>query len=239
MTHEKIKAALEEIIRREDERTHSKMLEDISVLIIAREALALLDTLPQPTPQNAEADNIRPSVQAAVDKISQSNSGSDYKSEIIGDLTILRRTDTQNAEALEAFDKIVQNGNHDANGVTFGRPHTQFLRHDHIRTIRAALEGVPVDLGARYHVEFDGFTGTVIGSYKRLDGEEGVVMQQDGCKVVHVYRRKWLTAAPKNWLEAQLEEARKDYENWPDWKKKCSRTGEFIRNRNSSKDGGE
>ena len=140
----------------------------------------------QPTPQNAEADNIRPSVQAAVDKINQSKSGSDYKSEIIGDLTILRRTDPQNAEALEAFDKIVQNGNHDANGVTFGRPHTQFLRHDHIRTIRAALK-----------------------------------------------------AAPKNWLEAQLEEARKDYENWPDWKKKCSRTGEFIRNRNSSKDGGE
>lgn len=45
--------------------------------------------------------------------------------------------------------------------------------------------------------------------------------------------------AQKNWLEAQLEEARKNYENWPDWKKKCSRTGEFIRNRNSSKDRGE
>lgn len=32
-----------------------------------------------------------------------------------------------------------------------------------------------------------------------------------------------------NWLETQLEEARKDYEKWPDWKKECSRTGEFIR----------
>lgn len=52
---------------------------------------------------------------------------------------------------------------------------------------------VPHDLGKRYRVEFDGFTGTVIGSYRRLDGEEGVVMQQDGCNVVHVYRRKWLT----------------------------------------------
>lgn len=51
------------------------------------------------------------------------------------------------------------------------------------------------DLGARYRVEFDGFVGTVIGFYKRLDGEEGVVMQQDGCKVVHVYRRKWLVPA--------------------------------------------
>ena len=48
------------------------------------------------------------------------------------------------------------------------------------------------DVGARYRIEFDGFVGTVIGSYKRLDGEEGVVMQQDGSKVVHVYRRKWL-----------------------------------------------
>lgn len=51
-------------------------------------------------------------------------------------------------------------------------------------------------LGMRYRIEFDGFVGTVIGSYRRLDGEEGVVMQQDGSKIVHVYRRKWLIAAP-------------------------------------------
>ncbi len=133
MTHEKIKAALEEIIRREDERTHSKMLEDISVLIIAREALALLDTLPQPTPQNAEADNIRPSVQAAVDKISQSNSGSDYKSEIIGDLTILRRTDTQNAEALEALEKMQSIIERNTDGG-------DYINYE---TIRAALGAAP------------------------------------------------------------------------------------------------
>lgn len=53
----------------------------------------------------------------------------------------------------------------------------------------------PADLGAKYGIEFDGFKGTVIGAYKRLDGEEGVVMQQDGTKVVHVYRRKWLQPA--------------------------------------------
>ena len=186
--HDKIKGNLDAIISLQVGVLKKDRATDLICIYTdaALQALALLETHPQPTPQNAEADNIRPSVQAAVDKISQSNSGSDYKSEIIGDLTILRRTDPQNAEALEAFDKIVQNGNHDANGVTFGRPHTQFLRHDHIRTIRAALK-----------------------------------------------------AAPKNWLEAQLEEARKDYENWPDWKKKCSRTGEFIRNRDASKDGGE
>lgn len=58
---------------------------------------------------------------------------------------------------------------------------------------------IPLHLGTpgepakeRYRIEFDGFVGTVIGSYRRLDGEEGVVMQQDGTKVVHVYRRKWL-----------------------------------------------
>ena len=50
--------------------------------------------------------------------------------------------------------------------------------------------------GERYRIEHDGFQGTVIGHYKRLDGYEGVVMQQDGTKVVHVYGKKWLIAAP-------------------------------------------
>ena len=48
-------------------------------------------------------------------------------------------------------------------------------------------------------------------------------------------RGRTMPVSSDNWLEAQLEEARKDYEKWPDWKKKCSRTGEFIRNRNSSR----
>jgi hypothetical protein len=58
-----------------------------------------------------------------------------------------------------------------------------------------AIPRMPHDLGQRYRIEFDGFVGTVIGSYRRLDGEDGVVMQQDGTKVVHVYRRKWLQPA--------------------------------------------
>ena len=38
----------------------------------------------------------------------------------------------------------------------------------------------------------DGFQGVQIGNYTTLEGEEGVVLQQLGTKVVHVYRRKWL-----------------------------------------------
>lgn len=47
-------------------------------------------------------------------------------------------------------------------------------------------------MGQKFHIEHDGFVGTVIGEYKRLDGYEGVVMQQDGTKIVHVYGKKWL-----------------------------------------------
>lgn len=49
-------------------------------------------------------------------------------------------------------------------------------------------------LGARYRIEHDGFEGTVIGHYERLDGKRGVVLQQDGTKVVHVYGEKWLVS---------------------------------------------
>lgn len=49
--------------------------------------------------------------------------------------------------------------------------------------------------GTRYSIEHDGFTGTVIGHYERLDGKRGVVLQQDGTNVVHVYGEKWLKPA--------------------------------------------
>ena len=151
----------------------------------------------QPTPQNAEADNIRPSVQAAVDKINQSKSGSDYKSEIIGDLTILHRDDPHsNAEVLEA----------------------QPLENE-------GDFATPLDcLDALLNIA--------------LYGNHAKDLKECAYREIATIRAA-LKAAPKNWLEAQLEEARKDYENWPDWKKKCSRTGEFIRNRDASKDGGE
>lgn len=49
-------------------------------------------------------------------------------------------------------------------------------------------------LGARFTIDHDGFVGTVIGYYRRDDGKRGVVLQQDGTKVVHVYGEKWLKA---------------------------------------------
>lgn len=40
-----------------------------------------------------------------------------------------------------------------------------------------------------YFVEYDGFVGVIIGEYITLEGKEGVVLQQVGTKVVHVYRK--------------------------------------------------
>lgn len=51
------------------------------------------------------------------------------------------------------------------------------------------------DLGTTYTIEHDGFSGTVIGSYTTREGKEGVVLQQVGTRVVHVYGRKWLKPA--------------------------------------------
>lgn len=44
----------------------------------------------------------------------------------------------------------------------------------------------------RYRIEHDGFVGTKIGEYRRRDGKRGVVLQQDGTNIVHVYGEKWL-----------------------------------------------
>lgn len=42
----------------------------------------------------------------------------------------------------------------------------------------------------------DDFVGTVIGYYTRLDGRKGVVVQQDGTRVVHVYGETRVEATP-------------------------------------------
>ena len=47
-------------------------------------------------------------------------------------------------------------------------------------------------IGEIYVIEHDGFTGSVIGFYRTREGKQGVVLQQLGCKVVHVYSTKWL-----------------------------------------------
>jgi len=46
-------------------------------------------------------------------------------------------------------------------------------------------------LGTELTVEHDGFSGTVIGYYTTREGKSGVVIQQHGNKVVHVYSTKW------------------------------------------------
>lgn len=53
----------------------------------------------------------------------------------------------------------------------------------------AAMGGDDVawPLGTHVHIDHDGFHGRVIGHYRRDDGYDGVVLQQDGTKVVHVY----------------------------------------------------
>ena len=56
----------------------------------------------------------------------------------------------------------------------------------------AGPEGKPL----RVSVSYDGFTGDVIGSYTTREGKQGVVVQQDGTRVVHVYGRSRVEAAP-------------------------------------------
>lgn len=58
----------------------------------------------------------------------------------------------------------------------------------------AGPDDMRAPLGARFTIDHDGFVGTVIGYYRRHDGKRGVVLQQDGTKVVHVYGEKWLKA---------------------------------------------
>lgn len=47
-------------------------------------------------------------------------------------------------------------------------------------------------IGAPFRIEHDGFEGEVIGYYQRRDGKRGIVGQQIGTNIVHVYGEKWL-----------------------------------------------
>lgn len=50
--------------------------------------------------------------------------------------------------------------------------------------------------GDHFVIDHDGFAGTVIGDYVTKEGKAGVVLQQDGTRVVHVYGEKWLSCVP-------------------------------------------
>jgi hypothetical protein len=65
------------------------------------------------------------------------------------------------------------------------------------------------DMGRTYTIAHDGFFGKIIGSYITKEGKEGVVMQQIGTRVVHVYGRKWLTITepPTAAIEAAMKES--------------------------------
>lgn len=84
--------------------------------------------------------------------------------------------------------------------ITRGRRWATYVEMDHLRAAAEWMEQIagPDDmrapLGARFTIDHDGFVGTVIGYYRRHDGKRGVVLQQDGTKVVHVYGEKWLKA---------------------------------------------
>jgi len=53
-------------------------------------------------------------------------------------------------------------------------------------------QNTPWHLYTLYRIEHDGFEGQLIGDYKTREGKEGVVLQQMGTQVVHVYSRRWL-----------------------------------------------
>lgn len=61
------------------------------------------------------------------------------------------------------------------------------------------------DEATTYRVEYDGFVGNKIGSYVTREGKHGVVLQQIGSKVVHVYGQNRITpdgdeAKESDWL---------------------------------------
>lgn len=43
-----------------------------------------------------------------------------------------------------------------------------------------------------FRIEHDGFQGDMVGNYVTREGKRGVVLQQHGTRVVHVYGEKWL-----------------------------------------------
>src|SRR4029078_1635062 len=51
---------------------------------------------------------------------------------------------------------------------------------------------VPWHLLEKFKVEHDGFEGVVIGQYKTLEGKRGVVLQQTGTRVAHVYSERFI-----------------------------------------------
>lgn len=63
-----------------------------------------------------------------------------------------------------------------------------------VRAVAAEAEVSRLKAGTvtgRFRIEHDGFVGDAIGSYTRRDGKRGIVLQQDGTNVCHLYGEKW------------------------------------------------
>ena len=57
----------------------------------------------------------------------------------------------------------------------------------------STTEAKPVE-ALTHRIEHDGFEGTVQGNYVTREGKRGVVLQQIGTRVVHVYGERWLAS---------------------------------------------
>lgn len=117
-------------------------------------------------------------------------------------------------EALEAFDNLLRYGARanceqalraaDGTMFRFDDRSAFFLSDIDRDAIRAALTPEPVsapangevvEAGLRAEIAHDNFSGDIIGKYVTREGKRGVVVQQDGTRVVHVYGEKWLPVA--------------------------------------------
>lgn len=63
-----------------------------------------------------------------------------------------------------------------------------------IEATRGDVVAKRTDLQNVHEIEHDGFRGTIQGHYTTREGKKGVVLQQVGTKVVHVYSEKWIKA---------------------------------------------
>jgi hypothetical protein len=97
-------------------------------------------------------------------------------------------TETASPDAVSALASIAEfcSGDDSKLGAIARLAEVQKVAHD-------ALSRHGKWQGKTVSIEHDVFTGSVIGSYVTHEGKRGVVVQQDGTRVVHVYGEKWLT----------------------------------------------
>jgi hypothetical protein len=60
------------------------------------------------------------------------------------------------------------------------------------RCARFAVAPQQEPVPSAIRIDHDGFEGIIIGRYKTNEGKRGVVLQQVGTKVVHVYGERWI-----------------------------------------------